>query len=68
MNLTNEQIIAIDETLVKMEEHIITVLGQEFFDKWLGTNMIANGIQMIDEDLNPQDLISSGLNILEDYL
>lgn len=68
MKLTDEQIMAIDETIVSMEDHVETVLGKQFLEQWLGVTMIANGIQMIDEDLSPQDMISSGLTLLEKYL
>lgn len=68
MQVTDEQIAAIDEALVKMEEHVITVLGEDFFNQWLGTQMIALGIQMVDDGASPQDLIGSGLDILDPYL
>lgn len=68
MKLTDEQILAIDETVVKMEEHVETVLGEQFLEQWLGITRIANGIQMIEEDLTPQDVIACGLDILNYYL
>lgn len=61
MQVTDEQIAAIDDILVKMEEHVITVLGEDFFNQWLGT-------QMVDDGATPQDLIGSGLDILDPYL
>lgn len=68
MQVTNEQIEAIDDVLVKMEEHVITVLGEDFLNQWLGTQMIALGIQMVDDGATPQDLIGTGLDILDPYL
>lgn len=68
MQVTDEQFAAIDDVLVKMEEHVSTVLGEEFFNKWLGTQMIALGIQMVDDGATPQDLIGTGLDILDPYL
>lgn len=68
MQVTDEQIEAIDDVLVKMEEHVITVLGEDFLNQWLGTQMIALGIQMVDDGATPQDLIGTGLDILDPYL